>query len=126
MAQLFPLDTNDMRQLFHKRWVWFLLGMASLPTLIFVADLFLRSPNPKAEMPFTSIFEESRTETYFPADYSYSLRSKGTLDEFRQFVKKMHMEAFRVSDTCYEQKEKQHVTVLSYEDGWISYHEDQS
>jgi hypothetical protein len=126
VVQLSSLGAKGMRRLFQKRWVWFLLGMASLPTLIFVADLFLRSPNPKAEMPFTSIFEESRTETYFPADYSYSLRSKGTMDEFRQFVRKMRMEAYRVSDTRYERKEREHVTVISYEDGWIAYHEDQS
>ena len=101
----------------------------NLPTLGFVVDLFLSSsssPDPKTEMPFTAIFEESRTETYFPADYSYSLRSKGTMDEFRQFVRKMRMEAYRVSDTRYERKERQHVTVISYEDGWIAYHEDQS
>jgi hypothetical protein len=115
-----------MRRLFQKRWVWFVLGMATLPTLYYVADLFLWSPNPKAEMPFTAIYEESRTETFLPPDYSYSLRSKGSMDEFRQFARKMRMEPFRVSDTRYERKERQHVTVISYEDGWITYHEDQT
>ena len=115
-----------MRRLFQKRWVWFLLGMATLPTIVFIADLFLRTPDPKTEMPFKAIYEESRTETFLPADYSYSLRSKGTMDEFRQFVRKMRMEAYRVSDTRYERKERKHVTVISFEDGWITYHEDQS
>jgi hypothetical protein len=114
-----------MRRLFQKRWVWFLIGMGCLPTLWFVVGLFV-GPDAKTAMPFTSIFEESRTEFFFPADYSYSLRSKGSMEEFRQFVRKMKMEAFRVSETRYEQTERQHVIQIYYDDGWITYHESQS
>jgi hypothetical protein len=114
-----------MKRLFQKRWVWFLLGMASMPIVWFVVGLFV-GPDPKTAMPFTSVFEESRTEAFLPADYSYSLRSKGSIEEFRQFVRKMRMEAYRVSDTHYERKDRQHVTVIFYEDGWITYHEDQT
>jgi hypothetical protein len=114
-----------MRRLFQKRWVWFLLGMGCLPTLWFIVGLFT-GPDPKSAMPFGSVFEESRTEFFLPADYSYSLRSKGSMEEFRQFVRKMKMEAHRVSDTRYEQEQGEHVIQIYYEDGWITYHESQS
>lgn len=116
-----------MKKLFQQRWIWFLLGLLCLPVLSFVLGLFL-PPSPKDAMPFKAVFEESRTEFYLPADYSYSLRSKGSMEEFQQFVKKMKMEAFRVTDSRYEKKSPngQHRIEIFYNDGWITYREVQS
>ena len=114
-----------MRKLFQKRWVWFVLGLLCLPSFVYVLRLFT-GPDPKSEMPFTSMIEESRTEFFLPADYAYSLRSKGTMEEFLQFVRKMRMETFRVSDTRFEKKDGEHVIEIFYDDGWITYHESQS
>lgn len=79
-------------------------------------------------MPFTAVFEESRTEFFFPADYSYSLRSKGTIEEYRAFVRKMKMDAFRVSEEHYEKKspDGQRLVEIFYSDGWITYRESQT
>lgn len=61
-----------------------------------------------------------------PADYSYSLRSKGTMEDFRQFVRKMRTKTIRVSDTRYEHKNGEHVIEILYDAGWITYCESQS
>jgi hypothetical protein len=116
-----------MKKFFQQRWVWFLLGLLCLPCLSFLLGLF-GPPSAKEAMPFNAVFEESRTEFYLPADYSYSLRSKGSVDEFRQFVKKMKMEDFRVANDHYEKKSSdgQHQIEIFYEDGWITYREVQT
>lgn len=115
-----------MKKIFQHRWIWFLFGLLCLPCLSFVLGLF-GSPNPRKEMPFTARLEEFRTEFFFPADYSHSLRSKGSVEEFREFARKMKMENFRVTDNRYEKKspDREHVIEIFYTDGWITYRESQ-
>lgn len=46
----------------------------------------------------------------------------GSMEEFQQFVRKMKMQAFRVTDTRYEKKtpDAQHFVEIYYEGGWVT------
>lgn len=113
-----------IKRFLQQRLVWFFLGVAFLPTVLFVVGRF-GGPNPKTVMPFTSVLEESRTEFFLPADYSYSLRSKGSVEEFHEFVRTMKLEAYRLSETRFEKKEGDRIIVVEYNDGWVTYRESQ-
>jgi hypothetical protein len=113
-----------MKSILQKRWFWFFAGLLVLPLSGWLLGL-CAGPNAKAVMPFTSICQEERTEFFLPADFAYTLKSKATKDEFTDFVKKMRMHKYRVSDTRYEKTAGQHTESISYEDGWIIYREEQ-
>jgi hypothetical protein len=67
---------HNMKRLFEKRWVWFLLGMAFVPARGFVLGLFA-GPDPKTAMPFTSVFEELRTECLLASRLQLLLTGQG-------------------------------------------------
>ncbi|MDF9833043.1 hypothetical protein M2103_001260 [Ereboglobus sp. PH5-5] len=56
-------------------------------------------------------------------DYTYTLQSRGTHEEFLLFVEKMKMSGHRINDTRYEKKsENNHLIItINYEEGWIIY-----
>jgi hypothetical protein len=113
-----------MNTFFKQRWPWFLLGLILLPAVSLVRGVF-EPLSAKAAMPFESVREECTRTFRGDADYSYTLRSRATKDEFAQFVKAMKMEGHRISDERYEKKTENGrlVTTISYADGWITYEE---
>ena len=76
-------------------------------------------------MPFDSFIEEHRHEFWLPADYDYTLKSKVKDPvKFKQFVKDMKMEAFKINEELYVEKiSAQSSRSISYEDGFIIYYE---
>jgi hypothetical protein len=86
---------------------------------------FFAPVTPKEAMPYEFVREEFTQTFRGDNDYSYSLRSRGSKEEFIQFVKRMKMEAYRVTDVRYERKSENErlLTTISYSDGWIIYEE---
>lgn len=78
-------------------------------------------PDPKQLMPFTSLREESYSEFFFPADYSYKLRSQATHEDFMIFVREMKMDTHQSSQDYYRKINRGLVTEIFYSDGWINY-----
>jgi hypothetical protein len=107
----------------QSRCFWFVFGLLLLPIIQLTHSYWL-DPTAKQAIPFSSLLEESRQEFFFPADYSYTLRSKGSKEEFLRFVKKMKMEQFRGSELHYEKKDGSRTIKIFYEDNWITYSED--
>ncbi len=112
-----------MKKLFQQRWSWFLIGIVFLPTVSFVKGLFA-PVTPKEAMPYTFVREEFTRTFRGDNDYGYSLRSRGSKEEFERFVKAMKMESYRISGERYEKTEDGRLRItISYVDGWITYEE---
>lgn len=107
-----------------QRWVWFVLGVVTIPTLSFVRDRF-GGPDPKSLLPYGNVREEFTRTFRGDNDYEYTLRSKGSREEFKAFVSKMKMDGYRVDADRYEKKERdgRMLTTVRYVDGWITYRE---
>lgn len=98
--------------------------MICLPAVSLVRTQFTPKA-PKDLMPYEFVREETTRTFRGDNDYRYILRSRGSKEEFLQFVRAMDMGSNRITDDRFEKisDDKRMTTTIYYSDGWIVYEE---
>ncbi|WAC21166.1 hypothetical protein OVA24_07190 [Luteolibacter sp. SL250] len=92
-----------MRGLFRSRVLWFVVGMAWLPSFKYMGR-YTREPTAFEAMGWVPRHHESKYLSKVPSEFDYTLQFPGDREKFEAFIKRMNLQDHKVSDDEYKRE----------------------
>ena len=92
-----------LRALSKSRILWFVVGMAWLPSFKYMGR-YTKEPTAFEAMGLVAHYHESRNFSNVLPDFGYTLRFPGDREKFDAFIKRMKLQDHKVSDEEYKKE----------------------
>ncbi|MEO7099295.1 MAG: hypothetical protein ABI162_08030 [Luteolibacter sp.] len=87
--------------IFKSQILWFTVGVALLPSLKYLGR-YTRQPTAFESMGWVSHYQETKHFSTVLPDFSYSLQFPGDREKFENFIKRMNLQGYKVSNDEYK------------------------